>query len=86
MATIEAAILMQRSLLDSADAIARSMSISRDRLLEIALEDFIRRYQTRQRLTLEAINAAYHDAPDAEDQRLLKGMRRLHQQVLAANE
>jgi predicted transcriptional regulator len=86
MASIEAAIVLQRSLLEDADEIARSLSISRDRVMEMALEDFIRRYQTGQKLTLEAINAAYVDAPDAEDQRLLKGMRRLQQQVLETTE
>ncbi|MDX2239680.1 MAG: hypothetical protein NW224_03250 [Leptolyngbyaceae cyanobacterium bins.302] len=86
MATIETAILLQQSLLENTDAIAQAMNISRDQVLEMALTEFVQQYQKRQFLTLEAINAAYTDAPDLDDDRLLKGMRRLHRQVLENND
>ncbi|PSB16173.1 hypothetical protein C7B65_22345 [Phormidesmis priestleyi ULC007] len=82
MATIETAIVLQQSLLEDAEAIAHQMNISRSQLLEMAIAEFVQRYQVRQSLNLEKVNEAYTDAPDPDDQRLLAGMRRLHRQVL----
>lgn len=82
MTTIETAIALQQSLLEDAEAIAQAMNISRSQLLEMALAEFVHRYQMRQSLNLETINEAYADAPDPNDKRLLAGMRRLHRQVL----
>lgn len=86
MTTIETAVLLQQSLLENAEAIARAMNVSRDQVLEMALTEFVQQYQKRQSLSLDMINEAYADALDLDDQRLLKGMHRLHRQVLENND
>ena len=86
MATVETAIALDQSLLDNAEAIARAMNISRDQVLKMAVTEFVHQYQTRQSLTLDKVNEAYADAPDLDDERLIKGMRHLHRQVLENND
>lgn len=61
MTTIETAVLLPQSLLENADAIAKAMNISRDRVLEMALAEFVQQYQKRQLLNLDVINEAYTD-------------------------
>ena len=73
MANVRTALSLQRSLLDDMEAIAQQMNISPSQLAAIALEEFIARYQSRQ--MLEQIDAAYADAPDQDEQALLRGMR-----------
>jgi predicted transcriptional regulator len=86
MTTIETAVVLQQELLETAEAIAKAMNVSRDRVLEIALAEFVHQYQNRQSLSLDTINEAYTDAPDLDDTRLFKGMRRLHRQVLESDD
>lgn len=71
---------LSKSLLDQVEAVAREMKISRSRLVTMALEDFLRRYQNRR--LLEQINQAYEDGPDPEDQELLSHMRRVQRELL----
>ena len=59
------------------------MNISPSQLAAIALEEFIDRYQRRQ--MLEQINTAYADAPDEDEQKLLRGMRWHQRQILENN-
>ena len=86
MTTVKTTVLLQQSLLENADAIAKATNISRDQVLEMALTQFVQQYQRHQAFTLDAINEAYADAPDSDDKRLLKGMRHLHRQVLEYND
>lgn len=80
MAAIKTAISIQQSLFEEADALAQELEISRSRLFALAVEDFIQRYQNRQ--LLEAINDAYGDLPDPEEQALRQHMRRQHRQIV----
>ncbi|HED03230.1 MAG TPA: ribbon-helix-helix protein, CopG family [Candidatus Fraserbacteria bacterium] len=80
MAHIKTAISLQKSLFEQVDALARELQISRSRLFVLAVEEYIRRRQNRQ--LLEAINAAYDDSPDPEEQTLLHKMRPQHRQLL----
>lgn len=86
MATVETAIALEQSLLENAEAIAKVLNISRDQILEMAVAEFVYQYQTRQSLTLDKVNEAYADAPDPDDERLIKGMHHLHRQVLENND
>ena len=76
MASVKTAISLQQSLFEQVDALAQELEISRSRLFVLAVEGFIRRYQNRQ--LLEAINEAYADLPDPEEQALRDKMRQQH--------
>jgi metal-responsive CopG/Arc/MetJ family transcriptional regulator len=76
MAKVKIAISLQESLFEQVEALARELNVSCSRLLTLALEDFIHRYQNQK--LLEQINNAYDDAPDPNDEVHLHQMR--HQQ------
>lgn len=80
MANVKTAISLQQPLFEQVDAMAKELHISRSRLFALAVEEFIQRHQN-QRL-LEAINAAYADLPDAEEQSLRTAMRQHHKQMV----
>lgn len=63
-------ILVRKTTLEEADALARQMKISRSRLFSMALEEYIQRQQNRE--LLEKFNAAYTGEPDPEEQMLLE--------------
>jgi len=79
MASIKTAISLQGSLLEQVDALARELDVSRSRLFVLAAEEFIQRHKNQE--LLEAINAAYDDFPDPEEQAVLRGMRRQHKRL-----
>jgi len=80
MASIKTAISIQKPLFEQVDALAHELQISRSRLFVLAVEDFIQRYQNQK--LLEAINAAYDDLPDPEEQILRHKMRQQHRQLV----
>ena len=80
MANVKTAISLQRSLFEQVDALAREMQISRSRLFVLAVEAFIERHRNRR--LLEAINEAYADLPDPEEQAVRHHMRRGHRQMV----
>jgi len=80
MAYIKTAISLQETLLQQLDALAQELDISRSRLFTMAAEEFLQRYQNQK--LLEAINAAYDDMPDAEEEALLQTRRRQHRQLV----
>lgn len=80
MTNVKTAISLPKSLFEQAEAVGCEMKVSRSRLIAIALEEFIRRYQNRQ--LLEKINAAYEDPPDEEEQALLRSMSRYHRRIV----
>lgn len=80
MANVKTAISLQQPLFEQVDALARELQISRSRLFVLAVEAFIQRYQNRK--LLEAINAAYDDLPDPEEQSLRHKMRQRHRQMV----
>ena len=80
MANVKTAISLQQSLFEQADALAQEMRISRSRLFALAVEAFIQRYQNRQ--LLKAINEAYEDPSDSEEQALRHQMREHHRRMV----
>ena len=74
MTSVKIAISVQEALFEQAEKIANEMKISRSRLFNLALEDFVLRYRNRE--LLEQINEAYADLPDPQEQeRRLKMLR-----------
>ena len=80
MANVKTAISLPQPLFEQAEALAHELQISRSRLFAQAVEEYIRRYQNRQ--LLDAINAAYSDAPDAEEEDLLQRMQSQQRRLL----
>lgn len=70
---VKTAISIDNDLLEETAVIAQELDIPRSQVVSLALEDYIRRYRNKQ--LLEQINAAYDDAPDAEDTAALEMMR-----------
>ena len=81
MAYVKTAISLQETLLQKIDALARELEISRSRLFALAAEEFLQRYQNQK--LLEAINAAYGDLSDPEEDILQQQRRHQHRQMVA---
>lgn len=73
MANIKTAISLQKPLFEEVEVLARELEISRSRLFALAAEEFIQRH--RNQALLKAIDDAYADPPDPEEQRMLHSMR-----------
>ena len=80
MANVKTAISLQQALSEQIDILAKEMRVSRSRFFALAAEEFIRRHQNQK--LLEAINVAYDDLPDAEEQTLRNAMRQHHKQMV----
>jgi metal-responsive CopG/Arc/MetJ family transcriptional regulator len=80
MPNVKTAISLDEKLFDAAEAAARDLKVTRSRLFALALDEFLRRRRD-ERLT-EAINAACADEDEsADDQHLLRGIRRLQRRA-----
>jgi hypothetical protein len=80
MPTIKTAISLQQSLFDQVDALAHEMDISRSRLFALAAQDYIDRFYNRQ--LLEAINDAYDDLPDPDEEMLHRKIRQRQRHIV----
>ena len=75
MAIVKTAISIQESLFERADALARQLHISRSQLVARALDDFLKRHESRR--LLDAINSALEGEADPTEEERLLGMRRI---------
>jgi len=80
MNSTKTAISLQKSLLDRVDTLAQELDITRSRLFSLAVENFIQRHKNQK--LLEAINSAYDDTSDPEEQIMLQKMRRKHKELV----
>ncbi|MEG4578278.1 hypothetical protein QUA71_01350 [Microcoleus sp. MON1_C5] len=80
MTTVKTAISLPASLFEQAETLAGEMQISHSFLIEIALEEFIRRRENQQ--LLEKINAACEAPLSEEEQVLLRKMSRSHRRLV----
>ena len=80
MRSIKTAISMRESLFEQAEAYARKLKVSRSRLFVLALEEYIRRQQSRE--LLAQINATYGNESAVEDDTLHKRQRRTHRRLV----
>jgi predicted transcriptional regulator len=79
MTTVKTAISLPASLFEQAETLAGEMQISQSFLIEIALEEFIRRENQQM---LEKINAACEAPLSEEEQVLLPKMSRSHRRLV----
>jgi predicted transcriptional regulator len=80
MTTVKTAISLPASLFEQAETLAGEMQISHSFLIQIALEEFIRRRENQQ--LLEKINAACEAPLSEEEQVLLRKMSRSHRRLV----
>lgn len=80
MRTVKTAISLPASLFEQAETLAGEMQISQSFLIEIALEEFIRRRENQQ--LLEKINAACEAPLSEEEQVLLRKMSRCYSRLV----
>ena len=80
MTSVKIAISVQEALFEQAEVIASEMKISRSRLFNLALEDFVLRYRNRE--LLKQINEAYADLPDPEEQERRLKMLRIQKRLM----
>jgi len=80
MTTVKTAISIQKDLFDQVNELAEDLQMPRSQLFVLAVEEFIKRHENRK--ILEALNAAYSDAPDPSEKALHEGMRRQHRQLV----
>lgn len=78
--TIKTAISIQKTLFDQAEALAQQLNISRSHLFGIAIENFIKNYQSQ--ALLDEINKAYDDQPDPNEQDRLVQMRKMQRKLV----
>ncbi|MEO1093276.1 MAG: hypothetical protein AAFX01_00060 [Cyanobacteria bacterium J06638_28] len=72
---------IQEALLSATQTLAEELDISWNRLITLALQDFIRRYRGRQDL-IAKINAAYEDDFSDEETHVVQAMVTSHRNLV----
>ncbi len=80
MATIKTAISIEKPLFEEVEALAVEMKVSRSYLFTLATRDFIQHHKSRK--LLDAINAAYDDLSDKEEDRIRAHMKSKHRRLV----
>ena len=76
MAHVKTAISIEEPLFDKINELASEMAISRSHLFSLAAQEFIQRHKSQK--LFDAINAAYNDMPDENENKLNTLMRTRH--------
>ena len=80
MGSVKTAISIEKKLYDRINQLAGEMQVPRSRLFVIAIEEYLRREETRR--LLSRINEAYEDYPDEEEQACAEAIKRKQRQNL----
>jgi metal-responsive CopG/Arc/MetJ family transcriptional regulator len=73
MPSVKTAISIPEPLFHRAEAVAQSLHISRSQLIARAVDEFVKRYESRR--LLESLNRAYDDSPSADEREQMQSMR-----------
>ena len=79
MTSVKIAISIPEPLLNRAEAIAQSLQISRSQLIAQAVDEFVKRHESR--MLLESLNRAYEDSPSAEEREHVQSMRQKQREL-----
>lgn len=77
---MKATIILNQSLIEQIDALAREKKMTRNRVIIAALQDYIRREQTRQ--LRDQLNQVYAEPLDPDEEEVMRQMKRYRQRVL----
>ncbi|MCA9936318.1 MAG: hypothetical protein KC415_20435 [Anaerolineales bacterium] len=80
MANVKTAISLEKPLLEQVDEAAQELGIPRSHLFVLAVEEFLQRRENQQ--LLDAINAAYVDSPDPEEEARMAAMQRKQRELV----
>jgi metal-responsive CopG/Arc/MetJ family transcriptional regulator len=80
MSNIKTAISVNKPIFDEMEALAQEMEVSRSQVFSLAAKEYIQRHKSHK--IMEAINTAYADEPDANDEALQKRMRRKQHKIV----
>lgn len=80
MANIKTAISVEKPLFEELCALSQEMEVSRSYLFSLAAREFIQRYKSKK--LLAAINAAYKDLPNPEQEKLARQLRAKHKELV----
>ena len=80
MANVKTAISINQTIFDQVDRLADELDVSRSHLFVMAVEEFIRRYESQE--LLQQLNRAYDDLPSTEDEQVQRGMRPHHRNLV----
>jgi predicted transcriptional regulator len=76
MTTIKTAISIEETLFHRAEKAAEALEVSRSRLISLALESYLSRYEAD--LITAKLNEVYADGPTAEEKEQLEAMWNYH--------
>jgi metal-responsive CopG/Arc/MetJ family transcriptional regulator len=80
MSLIKTAISLDEDLFRKANDLSRNMDISRSKLFQYALINYIAQYENRK--LLDAINEVYSTEAAEEDKKLRKAMKDYHKKII----
>ena len=80
MTIIKTAISIDKPLFKEVEALAKELEVSRSRLFSLAVLDFIQRRKNNE--LLEAINTAFQDSPDLEEEQIKEQMKSNHSRLV----
>ena len=80
MSHVKTAVSLHKSLFEQVEALARELKTSRSRVVEMSVEEMLRRRENRK--LLEQINAACAGGLDKTEKAVLRGMRRVQRKLL----
>ena len=75
MPGVKTAISLKKPLFQQVEVLARRMKVPRSRLFAMALEDFLRRYETKE--MIRRLNESYREAPSSEERAFHRKTTRL---------
>jgi hypothetical protein len=84
MANIKTAISIEEPLFKDMEVLARELKVSRSHLFSLAARDLVQRWKNKK--LVEAINAAYDDLPDPEEDRVREAMKVKYREILMKDE
>ena len=80
MSNIKTAISVNKPLFDEVEALAQEMEVSRSEVFARAAREYVQHHKSHK--IMEAINAAYDDVPDENEEALNKRMRRKQRKIV----
>ena len=80
MSNIKTAISVNKPLFDEVEALAQEMEVSRSEIFARAVSEYVQRHRSHK--IMEALNEAYGDVPDDNEETLSKRMRRKQRKIV----
>lgn len=81
MPTVKTAISLPEPLFNRAEEAAHRLDISRSQLVARAVEEFLKRYESR--MLLDSLNRAYEDSSSADEREQMQAMRTKQRRIKA---